>query len=196
MDSAHAPRQRIFPRHPATTRYIAGMRVLILSILSGIFLSSCSRTDTGLERHVSDMTANDLAEATGVHWWIVRLPEPSTPKDMVGIEVISSDGKVLTGGGGMGGEFSWGGELRVYCYEESALNRMTVAYKAKNGGLAVERFDDYFKGAATSGASNGTVLNVGDILLKFDNTKSPSFTGGNVMYPGQVGIRVAINRRK
>jgi len=37
------------------------------------------------------------------------------------------------------------------------------------------------------------VLNVGDNLLIFDQSKAPSFNG--VMQPGQVGLRVCIERR-
>ncbi len=144
---------------------------------------------------MSGLTANDLAEVLGVHWWIVRLPEGIGPKDWVGVQSVSSDGKVLQGGGGFSGPgAALGREIRIYCYEDKAANRAYVQINTKGGGAGVP-FDDYFKDAAIGGVANGVVLNVGDILIKFDKTKNASFTGGNDMNPGQVGLKVVITHR-
>jgi hypothetical protein len=72
---------------------------------------------------------------------------------------------------------------------------LKVRSEIADDGAATASYTDYLKGAAVGGPGNGAVQNVGDILMKFDSTKSPSFTGGNVMSPGQVGLRVCIERR-
>lgn len=172
---------------------MANMRFLFSGTLALMLLLALCGHASAQERRVSDLTANDLAEALGVHWWIVKLPEDIGPKDMVGVESVSSDGKVLQGGGGFSGPgAALGREIRIYCYEDKAAKQSYVLIKTKAGEAGVP-FDDYFKYGGIGGAANGAVLNVGDILLKF--SKQGSFTGGNEMLPGQVGLKVVITHR-
>jgi hypothetical protein len=175
---------------------MASMRSLFSSALALVFiLMIFGGRVSAQEQRVSNLTANDLAEALGVHWWIVKLPDGIGPKDVVGVEAVSADGKVLQGGGGFSGPGSaLGREIRIYCYEDKAAKVTYVQIKTKGGGAGIP-FDDYFKDAGVGGAANGSVLNVGDILIKFDNTKNVSFTGGNELLPGQVGLKVVITHR-
>jgi hypothetical protein len=146
------------------------------------------------EAHPSDLTANDLAEALSIHWWTIKLPPHLGPKAEVGVGAMTSDGKKLEGGGGFSGG-NLGDKLRVYCWEDSTAHLMKVVIKLENGNMSGMYLKDYFKDAAVGGPSNGAVLNVGDSLIKFDASKSPSMVGGNAMLPGQTGLRVVIGQR-
>jgi hypothetical protein len=148
------------------------------------------------ELHPSDLTANDLAEALSVHWWTVKLPHDLKPKDMVGVEAISSDGKRLEGSGGFSAQTGVpiGDTMRIYCWEDKASHLTNIVMKTSCGTFTMF-LKDYFKGAALAAQPNGAVLNVGDILLNFDSSKSPSFSGVNLS-KGQVGLRVVITPHK
>lgn len=171
-------------------------RFLMVIIL--LKLGSCACLNAQ-EVQVSDLTANDLSEVLGIHWWIVQLPGKLGPKDTVTTEFVSSDGKIIGGGCGFSsgdGQNKIGDKVRIFCWEDRVAQQANVMIKLKSGGAGTAPTKDYFKGAAIGGASNGAVMKVGDILLKFDSTKSPSFTGGNVLNDGQVGLRVSITQKK
>jgi len=161
--------------------------------LSLLLLTTFACNAPAQERRLDDLTANDLAEALGVHWWIVKVPHPQSPKDSIKVELVSADGKVLPGGGALGGQFDWGGEVRVYCYEELALHQLKVMLKTKDATEGGYYFDDYFKSASASGGvANGTVVSVADVFMKFNVTKAGTLTGGTVLGPGEIGLRVVI----
>ncbi len=163
--------------------------VIVVVVLMAVFWLGMKAQEHRGQHH---LTANDLAEALAIHWWIVKLPPNLGPKDMVGVELVSSDGKRLAGGGGFSGG-KIGPEIKIYCWEDEAANVAKVAINTLGQGSGTMMVTNYFKNAAVGGASNGTVLNVGDNLLIFDQSTTPSFNG--TMQNGQVGLRVAITKR-
>ena len=165
------------------------MRTLLFALL---FVFGGTLTNSfGQEVRASDLTANDLAEVLGVHWWTVKIPANLGSKDTVGIELFASDGKKLGGGGAFSG-VNLGSEVRIFCYEEKSEKLGIVVIRTK-GGTATFPIEDYFRYGGVGGASNGSVLHLQDTLIKF--SKEASFNGGNELLPGQVGMRVVVTRR-
>ena len=193
MDGAPAPRQRIFPRHPAPARYIAGVRTFLSIALALSFLTTLNSNALAQERRANALTADDLAVALGVHWWIVKIPSDLSPNVEIRVEVDSADGKMLEGGPGFSAP-NLGKEARIYCYEIPGSNQMKVLITTERGESSV-LLNNYFKGSGYTGAANGAVLSSDDVLLKFDKTKGAHFTGGNELTPGQIGLKVHITRR-
>jgi hypothetical protein len=162
---------------------------LLLALLSPSLLKA-------EEHHVSNLTANELAEALDIHWWVVKIPSNLGPKDSVGISLVSSDGKEVAVGTSISsgpGKIKLGELAKIFCWEEKASGHMKLKLEVA-GTVGSSYAQDYFNNAACGGPENGSVLNPGDILLKFDSSKSPSITGGNALLPGQFGLKVVINR--
>ena len=150
------------------------------------------------ESHPSDLTANDLAEMLSIHWWTIQLPKDLKPKDMVGVEIVSADGKRLEGGGGVSswpGGKSLGNSIKIFCWEDEALRLANVRIKTADGSAGGFHLKDYFKSGASFGSPNGAVLKVGDVLIKFSSSPTASFSDGDALEPGQVGLRVVITRK-
>jgi len=175
------------------------MRALLgIGVAVGLILIAfeIGRWSTIFEAHPSDLTTRDLSDVLSLYWWTVNIPTDLKPKDMVGVELISSDGKTLEGGGGFSPTTEpIGSTMRVYCWEDKGSHQMNVMLKTEKGDVATTYFTDYFKGAANGGYANGTVLNVGDILLKFDPSKTPSLSGSDELSDGQIGLRVVVTRK-
>lgn len=143
-----------------------------------------------------DLSASELADVLGVHWWTVQIPADIGPKDSVGVYTVTSDGKQTPASGEIGlgpTDKKLGTTARVFCWEDKASKQMKVALQF-GGATGTAESKDYFALGASGGPGNGAVLKPGDILLKFDSSKSPSFTVGNSLFPGQTGLMVVVKR--
>jgi len=148
------------------------------------------------DRQASSLTANELAEALDIHWWIVEIPSDLGPKDSVGLSLVSSNGKEVAGGTSISpgpANINLGTSVKVFCWEERSSGHMNLKLEVA-GNMGSSYAHDYFHNAACGGPGNGSILKPGDLLLKFDSSKNATLTAGNTLSPGQVGLKVVIKR--
>jgi len=169
---------------------------IVTSLLLFLLASTLAVKAQTSENRASSLTANQLAEVIGVHWWIVRLPSDLGLKDKVCVSFVNYDGKEVAEGCGFSsgpGLNKLGPEAKVFCWEDEASHQIRVQMQI-SGNTGTSPVKDFFDQAAVGGPANGTVLKPDDILIKFDSSKRASMTNGNELLPGQIGMKVVIKR--
>jgi len=169
------------------------MRIVLSFFL--VLVSSLALKAEALENRASSLTASELSEVLGIHWWIVELPSNLGPKDHVCISFVDSNGNEVAAGSSFSpgpANIKLGPEAKVFCWEDKASGQIKVTLQvANNSGTSGAQ--NFFDKAATGGPANGTVLKPGDVLIKFDSSKGANFTGGNEMHPGQIALKIVVN---
>jgi hypothetical protein len=142
------------------------------------------------------LTADELAEALGVHWWAVRLPDNFKPGDSIGVQWISSDSTAVTGCSVTMVNTSMvpGAIVKIYCHDQPGGPALTIHSPF---GVANTTFPAIsLTAAALGGLANGAFANNGDILLKVVNRApdgSLTVAPGNTLNPGDIGLRLVIH---
>jgi len=142
------------------------------------------------------LSADDLAEALGLHWWSVRLPDNFKPGDTIGVQWISSDGTGIPGSSATMVNTSLvpGAIVKIYCRDQPGGPALEI--KSPNGELNTTFPAITLTAAAVAGLPNGALANNGDLLLKLVN-RAPDGTlaiaPGNTLNPGDIGLRLVIH---
>lgn len=77
-------------------------------------LVCCALLAIGCNRKPNALTANDLAAALGMHWWLLEIPE-GVEDDHIGLRIVTEAGPQDTGGSS-----GWGKELvKVIVWEDN-----------------------------------------------------------------------------
>jgi hypothetical protein len=141
------------------------------------------------------LTADDLAEALGVHWWAVRLPDNFKPGDSILVQWIASDGTGLTGCSAsmVNTAMTPGAIIKIYCHDQSGGPALEI--KTPNGELNTTFPAISLTAAALGGLPNGAFANNGDILLKVVKRAadgSLTVAPGNTLNRGDIGLRLVV----
>jgi hypothetical protein len=165
--------------------------ILIVPLICAAFPVSAISAD-----ETSPLTAAELAEVLGVHWWAIKLPDTTRPGDGLSIQWIDSNGTGLAGGSATIANTSMtpGAIVKIYCREETGHPAVTIT--TPNGELNTAFPDISLAGVTFAGLPNGTVAKSGDILLKLvkrapDGTLTLS--PADHLNPGDFGLRVAMH---
>jgi hypothetical protein len=142
------------------------------------------------------LTAPELAEVLGVHWWSVRLPDTFQPGDTIGVQWISSDGAAITGCSATMVNTSMipGAIVRIYCHDQPGGPALII--KTPNGELDTTFPAISLTAAALGGLPNGSSANNGDILLKLVKRApdgSLTVPPGNTLNPGDIALRLVVH---
>jgi hypothetical protein len=166
-----------------------GCSLCVLTMLMGVV-----RNAPGQGVHPEMLSADDLAQALSIHWWILQAPADVKSGDQVYWEVVGPDGKPEDGSGSFRLEATdANAKIRIYCWEDENLHRAKVVIQTRKSA-SNGTFTDYFEGRSSSGPTNGSVVNSGDVVLKFDSATAANFTGDNTVLSGQVGLKFGIEK--
>lgn len=160
---------------------------LVCAVLPGNALAADNATP---------LSAEELAEVLGVHWWTVRLPDAFKPGDTIGVQWISSDGTGLTGCSAtmVNTSLNPGAIVKIYCHDQPGGPALTI--KTPNGELNTTFPAISLTAAAVGGLPNGAFANNGDILLKLVKRApdgSLTVAPGNSLNSGDIGLRLVIH---
>jgi hypothetical protein len=166
------------------------------SLLLAIILASAAATGHAAGGNdPTQLSANELAEVLGVHWWFIRFPDTIKSGASIGVQWIDSDGSQLAGGSATmtNTSLTAGVIAKIFCKETPNGPEITIRTP---GGFINTSFPDVsFAKAAIGGLANGTEAHTGDVLLKLVwRAKDGSLTvyPGNTLNPGDIGLRVFI----
>jgi hypothetical protein len=171
------------------------MRIRALLVIAGLAFGPFPG-DAPAADNAAPLTADDLAEALGMHWWAVRLPDNFKPGDTIGIQWISSDGAGITGSSAtmVNTSLVAGAIVKIYCHDQPGGPALEI--KSPNGELNTTFPAISLNAAALGGLPNGASANNGDILLKLVKRApdgSLTVAPGNTLNPGDIGLRLVVH---
>lgn len=139
------------------------------------------------------LEASELAQAQGVYWWQVTLPQNISEKDQVRVAYVFPDGRTDPSYGGMSG-YKPGQKVKVFCRQDQSRGALVTTMIGRTGSMMMP-LSDRLKEARgwTYPVAVGQQAFPGDILLKFSTGKG--VTSSQVLQPDEVGLAVLIEKK-
>ena len=143
---------------------------------------------------VSPITAYEAADERGACHWMVDLKDQFSAQDSVQIGIVDAKGKQVWGKNLPASWIKRPRTVDVFCWENKKSGAMVLVVDA-GGMICTWQIHDYLAGFSTWGPGNNSMLSSGDILLKFDPSKSPRFSSDNNLDDAQLGLRLALLKK-
>ncbi len=175
-------------RSPARSLVLAGL------VLAGLGQSRVAIADS------SDLSASELADVLGVHWWVFSVPPDFHHGDSIGVEWVAANGSSPTQGSISVGIEKGDQTVKIFMrYDTDTGETMLKLARGERGGGAQSIANDVpFEGSNEISIGNGTEVKDGDILIKLDKKQAGQTTysidSGNTLKPGEVGLKVVVRR--
>jgi hypothetical protein len=173
--------------------------IILLSafLMIAVMLAATHHPDTTQAADDSQLSANELAESLGVHWWRFNVPTDIHPDDRVSVRWFTTSGS--SPGAGIGfiqTQQKPIGQIKIFCW--SAGNR-TMVKMTSTGVEGSSYSDDILTDHNISCMNNGSVIKEGDFMLitsKEPHPKAnyPTFPG-RMPEPDEMGLKIEIERK-
>jgi hypothetical protein len=167
-----------------------GMLITGMALVCAGFVRIAMAGENGL-----GLSADDLADALGIHWWTVQLPADMPGTGTIVIQWISANGMGLTGQSASmtNKSMTAGAVIKIFCRDEPGGAALTI--KTPGGDLSTTFPGISFTGATLGGLPDGSEAKSNDVVLKVVR-RNPDGTlivpPGNTLNPGDLGMRVVI----
>jgi len=175
------------------------MRPRGLIVIAGLMLAGLCPAPSATA-DPSQLTANELADVLGIHWWVFNVPADTRHGDTVGVQWVSADGPSPVEGNVSVGLEQGDDLVKIFLRYDPDTGQTTIKLARGNrpGGAQSAFGDAPFEGRNEIAIGNGCEVKEGDILIKLQK-KVPGETtytvdSGNTLKPGEVGLKVVVER--
>jgi len=132
----------------------------------------------------AELSADDLAQALGIQWWNIELPQDRVGEPAIGMEIVRPGGREE-----LSGSSNWRSDsAKLFLWKMGK----TLHYSLIGEGQTTRSTEaDPFEGMMRVTASRpvGSTIRVGEIAL-VSGMKSAAITNDNSVSEGQIGIGV------
>ena len=160
-----------------------------MKIYNMVLLLAVACSLMGCNTNNNELSARELASATGVMWWCLKIPA-GHEKDFLNISFLRGKKSVPSSGGCTG--WKAGEEVKVFLFEttKEKLSYSIVGKKTMLRGSIPNKFRNYK--SPSSLKTIGSTIELGDILIKRSVTNSVSDVI-NPLKDGEIGITVTFS---
>jgi len=177
------------------------MLKIIMALIAAITLIGC-----GEQKPEVTLTAEDLATAQGMHWWLLEIPS-GMEKNIVGIGVKRGNEKIIEGGGAT---FNHPGLYKVFIWdiEKESFHYAIFPATAGKGNMTSGEMgnplrkeqEDWSKisqaGISTVYLPNGSKIKLNDTIVKSAPSGQPMEGLPSPVVKNEIGICITVNTGK